>query len=211
MFDPSLLNLPWVTLVTLACGYIGYFIANVGLKDHHQPVDITFATLIFGLFSAMVYHSLTWAGLDAWTATLPTVAYAFASGAFWRRYARKWMYKFLRDNDISWSDGTSSAWQQMFDLRDNPVYEISVHLKNGMVLLSRDIARFENFPNGPCTLGTRGDVILYVTHYIPEGSQEWVEEQDVVNETYGNLATWVPAEQIALLEIRRTGAKYPRK
>lgn len=55
MIDASLINLPWATLVTLASGYIGYFIANVGLKDQHKPIDITFSTLIFGLFAAMVY------------------------------------------------------------------------------------------------------------------------------------------------------------
>ncbi|STF36571.1 Uncharacterised protein [Escherichia coli] len=47
MFDVSLLNLPWATLVTLTSGYIGYFIANVGLKDHHKPIEVTFSSLIF--------------------------------------------------------------------------------------------------------------------------------------------------------------------
>lgn len=63
MFDASLLNLPWPTLVTLACGYIGYFIANVGVKEHHQPVEVTFSTLIFGLFplwSITLSSGLVW-------------------------------------------------------------------------------------------------------------------------------------------------------
>ncbi|MCZ5725913.1 hypothetical protein O5282_26815 [Escherichia coli] len=42
MFDASLLNLPWATLVTLTSGYIGHFIANVGLKNHHKPIEVTF-------------------------------------------------------------------------------------------------------------------------------------------------------------------------
>lgn len=104
MFDAALLNLPWETLVTLTCGYIGYFVANVGINDGHKATEITFSTLIFGMFSAMVYRAFVWAGVDTWTATFPAVAYAFASGAYWRKYARKWMYAFLRKHDISWSD-----------------------------------------------------------------------------------------------------------
>ena len=203
MIDSSLLNLPWATLVTLACGYIGYFIANVGLKEHHQPVEVTFSTLIFGLFSAMVYHALTWAGLDTWTATLPTVLYAFACGAYWRRYARNWMYKFLRDNDISWSDNTRSAWQQMLGQTDYAVYEVVVYLKDGVILLSRDIIRFEGLPNGPCTLGNDGDVILYVTNRFKPNKQEWCEDKSVIDGKYGALATFIPGDQIARMEIRR--------
>ncbi|MCZ5584059.1 hypothetical protein O5621_03670 [Escherichia coli] len=56
MFDVSLLNLPWATLVTLTSGYIGYFIANVGLKDHHKPIEVTFSSLIFGLTAMMAYQ-----------------------------------------------------------------------------------------------------------------------------------------------------------
>ncbi|MFS1538303.1 MAG: hypothetical protein ACL7BU_05945 [Candidatus Phlomobacter fragariae] len=46
MLDSTLLDLSWATLVTLASGYIRYFIANVGLKEHHKPIDILFTTLI---------------------------------------------------------------------------------------------------------------------------------------------------------------------
>ena len=33
---PELLNLPWVTLLTLACGYAGYYIANAGPSDRSR-------------------------------------------------------------------------------------------------------------------------------------------------------------------------------
>ena len=62
MFDVSLLNLPWATLVTLTSGYIGYFIANVGLKDHHKPIEVTFSSLIYGLPGCYVGRSECLAG-----------------------------------------------------------------------------------------------------------------------------------------------------
>ncbi|MCZ5585908.1 hypothetical protein O5621_13945 [Escherichia coli] len=74
MFDVSLLNLPWATLVTLTSGYIGYFIANVGLKDHHKPIEVTFSSLIFGLTAMMAYQAVMWAGLNARLATLTSTS-----------------------------------------------------------------------------------------------------------------------------------------
>lgn len=203
MFDASLLNLPWPTLVTLACGYIGYFIANVGQKEHHHPIEVTFSSLIFGLFAAMVYYAFIWVGLDAYSATFPAVIYAFASGAYWRRYARKWMYRFLRNNDISWSDNTSSAWQAMFGHTEYRVTEIYVYLKDGSGLLSRLPGDFEEWPNGPFTLGNTGDITLYVTHRKPKTSNKWVEQKGSLEPSWGALATWIPSDQIAKVSIRR--------
>lgn len=203
MIDANLINLPWATLVTLASGYIGYFIANVGLKDHHKPIDITFSTLIFGLFAAMVYQAFVWAGWGEYLAALLAVAYAFANGAWWRKYGRKWMYKFLRDHDISWSDGTSSAWQQMFDHIDYRVTEFYVIMKDGSGLLSRLPGDFEDLPAGPFALGNSGDIILYATHHSPADSEEWIKYDDVVDSSWGALATYIPAEQIARIDIRR--------
>lgn len=136
MFDVSLLNLPWATLVTLTSGYIGYFIANVGLKDHHKPIEVTFSSLIFGLTAMMAYQAVMWAGLNAWLAT-PALLCAVTCGAWWRRYGRKWMYRLLWNNDISWSDNTSSAWQAMFDQTGFSVTEVRVILRDGSGMMSR--------------------------------------------------------------------------
>ncbi|HBC1756135.1 TPA: hypothetical protein IB163_004390 [Escherichia coli] len=204
MFDASLLNLPWATLVTLTSGYIGYFIANVGLKDHHKPIEVTFTTLIFGLLSMMVYQAVMWAGLNSWLATPPALLCAFIYGALWRRYGRKWMYRFLWNHDISWSDDTSSAWQSLFNQMDFTFSEIYVYLKDGSVLLSLAPGRFAGRPNGPVTLGNKGDIILYVTHRTTVGSNIWTEcDSGVADDGWGTLATYIPAEQIARVDIRR--------
>lgn len=203
MIDASLINLPWATLVTLASGYIGYFIANVGLKDQHKPIDITFSTLIFGLFAAMVYQAFIWIGWGEYLAALLAVLYAFANGAWWRKYGRKLMYKFLRDHDISWSDSTSSAWQRMFDQRGYYVSEVYVHLKDGTTLLAEAPGNFHGQPCGSFIMGNEKDVLLYVTHERAAGSVGWVE-CDVIHESWGAMATYIPADQIARVRIRRT-------
>ncbi|PAV04617.1 hypothetical protein CBG25_07185 [Arsenophonus sp. ENCA] len=207
MIDASLLDLPWATLVTLASGYIGYFIANVGLKEHHKPIDILFSTLIFSLLPTAIYHVTLWYGVNAYTATLLPVLLALTLGASWRKYGRKRLYAFLRKHNISWSDGTHAAWQQMFGLTDYRVTELFVVLKDGSGLLSRLPGRFEGLPNGPFTLGNNGDVILYVTHRSSANSDEWVEYGDVIHQDYGALATYIPADQITRIDIRRREAK----
>ena len=206
MFDVSLLNLPWATLVTLTSGYIGYFIANVGLKDQHKPIEVTFSSLIFGLTAMMAYQAVMWAGLNAWLATPPALLCAVTCGAWWRRYGRKWMYRLLWNNDISWSDDTSSAWQAMFDQTDFSVTEVRVILRDGSGMMSRLPGNFEEWPNGPFTLGNKGDIVLYVTHSSPSGSNEWEEYKGVVDKYWGALATYIPADQIARVEIRRVRA-----
>ncbi|RCL01041.1 MAG: hypothetical protein JSC189_000915 [Candidatus Tokpelaia sp. JSC189] len=35
----SLFELPLPTLVTLVSDYIGYYIAHIGIRDHHKQID----------------------------------------------------------------------------------------------------------------------------------------------------------------------------
>ncbi|EEI9429493.1 hypothetical protein RDB90_004333 [Salmonella enterica] len=210
MIDANLINLPWATLVTLASGYIGYFIANVGLKDHHKTVDITFATLVFSLLPTLGYTliSMICTGFfTTYASTTSAVVIAVVTGALWRICGRKWMYGILRALNISWSDNTNSAWQQMFGLTDYRCTELFVILKDGSGLQSRPLSRFEGLPNGPFTLGNSGDVILYVTHTSEPDSDDWIEFEEVIHKSWGALATYIPADQIAKVEIRRNPVK----
>ncbi len=50
------------------------------------------------------------------------------------------------------------------------------------------------------------DMVLYVTHSSPSGSNEWEEYKGVVDKYWGALATYIPADQIARVEIRRVRA-----
>ncbi|BAN99671.1 hypothetical protein E05_49050 [Plautia stali symbiont] len=95
----------------------------------------------------------------------------------------------------------------MFGLTDYRVTEVFVVLKDGSGLLSRLPGRFEGLPNGPFTLGNNGDVILYVTHRSSANSDDWVEYGDVIHQDYGALATYIPADQITRIDIRRREAK----
>lgn len=84
--------------------------------------------------------------------------------------------------------------------------EIFVYLKDGSGLLSRLPGDYEEWPNGPFTQGNHGDISLYVTHRKSINDDDWVEYEGVVHQSWGALATWVPADQIARVDIRRKKA-----
>jgi hypothetical protein len=89
IFKPDLVNLPWATLLTLASGYAGYYVANVGLRDHHKPIDVIFSALVFGFFSAFAYNicrvivdaSILWSSVVAFLS-------ATVLGGLWSRVGR---------------------------------------------------------------------------------------------------------------------------
>lgn len=55
--ETTLLNLPWQIQFSLASGYAAYLVANTGNREHHQPVDVAFSTLLFGLFATLIYNT----------------------------------------------------------------------------------------------------------------------------------------------------------
>lgn len=202
MFDASLLNLPLATLVTLAAGYVGYFIANVGLNEQHKTVEVTFSTLVFGLMASFPYHATLPYG-HPYLSALIAIITAILTGSVWRMWFRKLMYHYLRKWEISLSDNSTSAWQSLFDQTDFAVTEVLVFLKDGSGLQSVYPGEFDDYPNGPFTLGNKGDVILYVTHSKLTNSDKWVEYEDVIHKKMGALATYIPADQISRIELRR--------
>jgi hypothetical protein len=202
--DPtSLLNLPWATLVTLACGYMGYYIANVGIRDHHKQIDIAFSTLVFGFIAAFSYQVARHFELGILVSSVYAVVDACLAGALWRVAGRRLMRWVLRVGDISHADDVPSAWLSLFEPTSVRATELSVRLKDGTVLLSQDLDRFKNKPNGPFVLGSTGDVLLYVTDTKPAGSDEWVTEDDVDYEDWGSVITHVAASEISRVRFRR--------
>jgi hypothetical protein len=202
--DPnSWLNLPWATLVTFACGYMGYYIANVGVRDHHKQIDIAFSTLVFGFIAAFAYQAARFFGDGPLLASLYSALTACVAGAIWRVAGRKALRSLLRTADISHADDVPSAWLSLFDVRNVRATELSVRLKDGTILLCQDLRRFEDSPNGPFVLGSTGDILMYVTDTKVAGSDTWQSEDDVVYEDWGTVVTHIAASEISRVRLRR--------
>lgn len=208
MFETAmkLTELPWATVLTLAAGYCGYFVAHQGNRSHHQAADVTFGTLAFGFWGLLVFQIIQASerfDLGAAGASLMGFAASVLIGAAWSRLGRSWTDKALRGMGATLSDDFPSAWAALGRDTNVVTRQISVKLTNGDIYVCADLKPFENLPNGPCTIGGAGDLIIYVTHiqYAGKDTFEEVDMGDVIE--WGHEATYIPKDQIARLEIRR--------
>lgn len=196
-------ELPWVTLLTLASGYAGYFLSHVGVRDHHKATDVAFVTLIFGLIAAGIYHIMTgtleisvaWASITAFLGS--TIC-----GAIWNAFGRSLLYKVLRSTGISYNDDTPSAWASMYNARHGGVRELYVLVQDGTWLGCNNLQDFADEPNPGCAFGPDGDILMYVTHRKKPGDKAF-EECPSVRDEWGTEITYIPKSQIARVDIRR--------
>ncbi|WP_027146044.1 DUF6338 family protein [Mesorhizobium sp. WSM3626] len=202
--DPSLFKLPWEALLTLASGYAAYFVANVGVREHHKSIDIALSTLVFGFFGAFSYEVLRrFIVSDILASSILSFLLASLLGGLWNRYGRGLLTLVLRSSNVSHSDDLPSAWLALFTRTETFAKQISVKLKDGTWLKCDDAARFGKKPNGPFVLGGSGDLLMFVTHQQDPGG-EFYECPDVESGEWGPEITYIPKEQIARIDIRRT-------
>lgn len=198
----DIFNLPWATLVTFACGYIGYFISHVGLRDHHKQIDVAFGTLVFGFVAAFGYTLLRKHEFGLQLSSLFAVLVACSSGAFWRLVGRRLFYKALHVGNVSHADDVPTAWLSLFGVTNVKATQLSVRLKDGTILLCEDLHKFSQKPNGPFAFGASGDILMYVTD-IKNTDGKWETEDDVDYDGWGAAITYIPVSEIARVRFRR--------
>lgn len=198
----ELLNLPWATVLFLAAGYAGYFVANTGNRDHHKPMDTAFSSAVFGFFALFAFQLLPREGFWILVASLASFSLACLLGAFWRRFGREVLRKIFRVSRISFNDDIQSAWATIGNVTNVSATELTVYLKNGTLLQSSDLSQFGSLPNGPCVLGGNGDVLMYVTD-IRDAGGESKGNGALFHDGWGAEITYIPASEIARVELRR--------
>jgi hypothetical protein len=199
----KLLSLPWATLVMLASGFVGYYVANVGIREHHKPLDIAFSIVVFGFLSAFAYYTckIVFDLSLVWSSGITFVSAMLVGGA-WRLVGRRSFETLLRNSRISYSDDLPSAWVALFDAK-NEVTQLSVKLKDGTWLMCDDLSKFSASPNGPCIFGAKGDILMYVTHTQSVRAIAFVAAADPISNDWGHEITYIPADQIARVDLRR--------
>jgi hypothetical protein len=200
---PDLLTLPWPTFLTIISGYVAYHIANIGRREHHKTGDIVVSTVVFGFFAAFAYNfcrivfeiSLVWS-------SVVTFALAILLGAGWATFGRRIFEGLLRKSNVTHSDDLPSAWIALASTR-RPATQLTVKLKDGSWLMCDNLKRFATSPNGPCVLGAKGDILMYVTHTQSEIGVSFFSAPDPLNDQWGHEITYIPADQIARVDLRR--------
>lgn len=207
---PSLMELPWYMLLSLASGYAGYFVSHIGIRDHHKPIDITFATLVFGFIGLSCYQILlpkilgyvSPADVATGIASIITFLATVLCGVIWAKAGRTHFLRFLRITNTTYNDDLPSAWAALLQMRSLSGMQLFVTSKEGTLYHCEDLSKFANKPNGPCVLGASKDILMYVTH-IRKKDAALVSCGQVLDESWGDLITYIPSDQVSLIEIRR--------
>jgi hypothetical protein len=196
------LNQSWSTLLLVASGYAAYYVANVGIREHHKPADVTFSILIFAFASAFAFYFCRWSlGIPLVPTSGITFVFGMLVGAIWRKFGRPHFAHLLRRADISHSDDLPSAWMALFGER-RVATQLSVQLKDGTWLMCENLSKFAKSPNGPCVLGAKGDILMYVTDKQSKRGSGFVSEPDPIDVLWGHEITYIPADQITKITLR---------
>lgn len=197
-------QLPWTTIMTLASGYAGYFIAHLGARGHHKSADITFGTLIFGFWGLFAYlAALESAAISSLGASLVAIVATVALGGLWSILGRWVLEWILRALGVSHSDDLPSAWAALGRRVNVTPLQASIKTTDGMIYHCDDLFSFRDEPDGAFILGGNGDVLLHVTHIKYPNADDFEEIRDVRSAEWGTEITYFPREQIARLDLRR--------
>lgn len=202
----ELANQSWSALLLIASGYAAYYVANVGIRDHHKPADVTFSTLVFAFVAAFAFYFCKWVlATSLVVSSGATFAFALIAGAAWGAFGRPRFVGFLRATRVSHSDDLPSAWMAIFRER-RVARQLSVQLKDGTWLMCADLSKFAASPNGPCVLGAKGDILMYVTDKMTDKLSKrgvgFIPEPDPIDALWGHEITYIPADQIARVILR---------
>ncbi|WP_353475540.1 hypothetical protein PVT71_18390 [Salipiger sp. H15] len=204
----STLSAPWTTILTLASGYAGYFIAHVGNREHHKSIDQAFRVVFYGFWGMFAYVLMrTHAEIGILIASALAILAAALLGAAWRKWGKRCLTKLLRKSGVSMSDDLPSAWSALSEVGEGvDVWQLKVCLTDGTMMFCDDLSRFKNEPNGACVLGGSGDVLMHVTKVgklDATGKRNWTEVGNVIDPDFGAAITYLPKDQIARIELRR--------
>lgn len=207
-FITSSLSAPWTTILTLAAGYAGYFIAHVGNREHHKAVDQAFRVIFYGFWGMFAYVSLrTYLGFGVLLASALSILAASLLGAAWRKWGKKRFTKALRGGRVSMSDDLPTAWAALAEVGEGvDVWQLKVSLEDGTMLFCENLSDFSDEPNGACVLGGGGDVLMHVTRVgklDADGNRKWTTVKNVRDPNFGTAITYLPKDRVARIELRR--------
>lgn len=203
MLPNDVMAWPWATALFFAAGYAAYFVANAGIRGHHQQIDVAFSTAIFGFFAIMPYRALMDRGANIYTASAIGFCCAVIVGALWRKWGRGVLEWSLKTTGVSHVNDSPSAWNDLIETKGYHGYSLTVTLKDGWQYQSENLYQFRHEPNGPCRMGANGDILLYPTTCREKAFTEW---KPTGSEAYGGYcaeALYLPAAEIRSIEFRR--------
>ena len=171
---------------------------------------MVFISLAFGLVAQLVFlmvqaifDARDWQG-SQYLAPPFAVLLAVLVSSVWRTRGSERFQKFLEDYKISFSDGTPTAWDPIRVSTTAGWQQLVVRKTDGSQLMCHYLSQFKDKPFGACRLGEDGSISMYITSARASANDEWedINCDDPEFENFGAALTYIPANQIAEIEVR---------
>lgn len=211
----ELLALPWQVQIVIVGGYLAYVVAYTGKRSAHKAVDTVSIILCFGGISILTFEALdefvpeiiNLFGQDLtllreFCLAVCSMMSAVGFAILWRRYLGNSVRNILGRLSKNDDDGLPTGWDTIIQTPNFDYSQLNVTLKNGNKLECDAMGNFNDLPNGPCILGGDGSIAMYVTH-IEDAKGIHREANNLVSKERGARMTFIPADQIAEVDIRR--------
>jgi hypothetical protein len=104
----------------------------------------------------------------------------------------------LSRENISNDTGANSTWSEIIQARNVIHKQIEVTTKYGSIYRCDDVPAFRTLPIKGWSLDDDGNIAIYATHVDGEPVVSDPEQ----NEDWGDALTYIPADQVELVEFR---------
>jgi hypothetical protein len=202
--DASLLGLPWQIQFSLAAGYAAYALAYIGIRSHHQTIDVAFRTLVFSAIATAVVTLLA-PGAGPVGAAAIAFAVAMLSALIWRAWGRDVVRLVLHNTGFAVVDDDPTAFSRIYVDTKHDVTQAIVTMEDDTELWCDDTSNFRDAPIGSFSIGEDGSVAIYANRSCkPDGAGGIIENvyETVRDPTWGDRMTLVPASRVKKIELR---------
>lgn len=197
----EILNLPLELQVALGGGYLAYATAYAGLRRGHSGSDSAMIALAFGLIGVGVFRLVGLAPGYWRFAQIPAAVLVMqCAGLLWRAWGRVTWRRLLRWFRVHQDDGLTSAWDALIQSPGLKITQVRVITKDGRDLWCSNASLY----SGPAemTLGVDGAVTMVVESEESYPASTGEEPREEITDPWGTRVTYIPADQIARVELR---------
>ncbi|MFT5787655.1 MAG: hypothetical protein ACI9KK_003024 [Ascidiaceihabitans sp.] len=202
----AVLELSWKAQVIISSGFVGYGIAYSGRRNSHKNSDLVAISLVFSALSLFVLETLLDSFPVGWAyrnqvASLSSLFTAVGVAVLWRAKLQAKVRKLLQSLKADQDDGFPTAWQTITQEPGMEYSQVLVTLKDGRALESYQMSPFDKLPNGSVVFGLDGSIAMYVNAITDTNDNRRCITS--VTDDDGHRITYIPADQIAEVDLRR--------
>ena len=198
----ALLNLSLDLQIIFAAGYLGFWVATVGIESKLRPTDIAMQILVYGLVAKLMLIALP--ERIYCNEVLPPILAVIASvvvGMCWRSFLRKIVTDFLKFARVHNHDHMPTVLDSIMN-ETNVTWEyVQVHMKDGRLFESDSYKVDNNVPLDKYVIDPEGNIAMYVTKIFQANRNEEPSTFEDDDENLGSVLSYISADNISRIDI----------